>query len=227
MVGDVIIAEPKALIGFAGRRVIKETTRADLPEGFQTSEFLLEHGLIDQIVTRHDLRGRLITLIGHLGAGGIAAKIKERLLEEFNLHTIIRMPETVFEPYTTIATNILFFDKTKPTKEIWYYQMKVSERLRGVTRAKNPKYTKTTPIAYEDFAEIEKWFKNKKKNQNAWKVSVDEIKEYNLDVKNPSDKEETTDLAPHELIDNILKDEEKTLKLLQEVKDLIRKEIPK
>jgi acetyl-CoA carboxylase carboxyl transferase subunit beta len=65
--GDVIIAEPKALIGFAGRRVIKETTRADLPEGFQTSEFLLEHGLIDQIVNRHDLRDRLITLIGHLG----------------------------------------------------------------------------------------------------------------------------------------------------------------
>ena len=61
--GDVILAEPKALIGFAGRRVIKETTRADLPEGFQTSEFLLEHGLIDQIVHRHDLRDRLITLI--------------------------------------------------------------------------------------------------------------------------------------------------------------------
>ena len=65
--GDVIIAEPKALIGFAGRRVIKETTRADLPEGFQTSEFLLEHGLVDQIVARHDLRDRLITLIGQLG----------------------------------------------------------------------------------------------------------------------------------------------------------------
>lgn len=65
--GDVILAEPKALIGFAGRRVIKETTRADLPEGFQTSEFLLERGLIDQIVDRHELRNRLITLISHLG----------------------------------------------------------------------------------------------------------------------------------------------------------------
>jgi acetyl-CoA carboxylase carboxyl transferase subunit beta len=64
--GDVILAEPKALIGFAGRRVIKETTHADLPEGFQTSEFLLEHGLIDQIVTRHEMRDRLISLIGHL-----------------------------------------------------------------------------------------------------------------------------------------------------------------
>jgi acetyl-CoA carboxylase carboxyl transferase subunit beta len=67
--GDVIIAEPKALIGFAGRRVIKETTRADLPEGFQTSEFLLEHGLVDQIVDRHDLRDRLITLMNHLAQG--------------------------------------------------------------------------------------------------------------------------------------------------------------
>ena len=71
--GDVIIAEPKALIGFAGRRVIKETTRADLPEGFQTSEFLLERGLIDQIVHRHDLRDRLISLIGHL-AGHLQTK---------------------------------------------------------------------------------------------------------------------------------------------------------
>lgn len=65
--GDVILAEPRALIGFAGRRVIKETTHADLPEGFQTSEFLLEHGLIDQIVPRHEMRDRLISLINHLG----------------------------------------------------------------------------------------------------------------------------------------------------------------
>ena len=105
--------------------------------------------------------------------------------------------------------------------------MKVDERLRGATRAKNPKYTKSNPIAYEDFAEIQKWLKNKKKNENAWKISVDEIKEYNLDVKNPSDVEETIDLSPHELIDSILKDEEKTTKLLRDVQDLIKKEIPK
>jgi acetyl-CoA carboxylase carboxyl transferase subunit beta len=64
--GDVILAEPGALVGFAGRRVIKETTQADLPEGFQTSEFLLEHGLIDQIVHRKELRERLVTLFGLL-----------------------------------------------------------------------------------------------------------------------------------------------------------------
>jgi acetyl-CoA carboxylase carboxyl transferase subunit beta len=59
--GDIIMAEPKALIGFAGPRVIKETTQRELPEGFQTAEFLLEHGLIDQIVQRHELRDRLIS----------------------------------------------------------------------------------------------------------------------------------------------------------------------
>jgi acetyl-CoA carboxylase carboxyl transferase subunit beta len=61
--GDIIIAEPGAFIGFAGRRVIKETTQEDLPTGFQTAEFLLEHGLIDQIVHRHELRSRIITLL--------------------------------------------------------------------------------------------------------------------------------------------------------------------
>lgn len=63
--GDVILAEPGALIGFAGRRVIKETTQAELPEGFQTSEFLLERGLIDQIVPRHRMRSRIVTLLDH------------------------------------------------------------------------------------------------------------------------------------------------------------------
>jgi acetyl-CoA carboxylase carboxyl transferase subunit beta len=57
--GDLILAEPSALIGFAGPRVIRETTRQELPAGFQTAEFLLEHGLIDQIVRRHQLRSRI------------------------------------------------------------------------------------------------------------------------------------------------------------------------
>ena len=61
--GDVIIAEPEALIGFAGPRVIKETTQQDLPEGFQTSEFLLERGLVDMIVSRLEMRDRLINLM--------------------------------------------------------------------------------------------------------------------------------------------------------------------
>lgn len=64
--GDIILAEPGALIGFAGPRIIKDTTRVDLPEGFQTSEFLLKHGLIDQIVDRMEMRERLVSLLSAL-----------------------------------------------------------------------------------------------------------------------------------------------------------------
>jgi acetyl-CoA carboxylase carboxyl transferase subunit beta len=64
--GDVIIAEPKALIGFAGPRVIEQTIRQKLPEGFQRSEFLLEHGLIDQVVHRKELRRHLTNLLSHM-----------------------------------------------------------------------------------------------------------------------------------------------------------------
>ena len=164
---------------------------------------------------------------GPLFATGVSAKIKEKILKEFNLHTIIRLPETVFEPYTTIATNILFFDKTNLPKRFGIIIMKVDERLRGATRAKNPKYTKSNPITYEDFAEIKKWLKKKTTNEHAWKVSVKDIVNFNLDIKNPADKEESMNLTPRELIDDIIAVEAKILKLLQEVKDLIAKEIPK
>ena len=64
MVGDINIGEPKAMIGFAGPRVIKETIKRDLPEGFQTSEFVMDHGFLDMIVARKDLKERLSTLLG-------------------------------------------------------------------------------------------------------------------------------------------------------------------
>jgi len=218
---DIIMTNPP----FGGEE--EALIAKNLPKDFQTSDTALAFLFYIMESLKKNGRCGIILPNGPLFANGIARKIKEKLLKEFNLHTIIRLPETVFEPYTTIATNILFFDKTKPTNEIWYYQMKVSERLRGVTRAKEPKYTKTNPISYEDFTDVLSWAKKKKQNKNAWKVKVSEIKDYNLDMKNPNDKDETIDLAPHELIDNILKDEEKTLELLREVKDLIKKEIPK
>ena len=65
LLGDLNIAEPDALIGFAGPRVIKETIKKDLPEGFQRSEFLLEHGFLDFIVPRHQLKERLAVVLGH------------------------------------------------------------------------------------------------------------------------------------------------------------------
>jgi len=210
---DVIMTNPP----FGGEEV--SDIAKNLPEGIQTSETAL--GFLIYIMHTLKKNGRcgIILPNGPLFSNGIAGKIKEKLLSEFNLHTIIRLPTSVFAPYTGIATNILFFDKTGPTKEIWYYQMKKREGIKA--------YSKTKPIAFTDLVEVLNWAKNKKPNKNAWKVKVSEIKDFNLDIQNTKDRKETLDLAPHEIIDSILKDELKSLELLQEVKDLIKKEIPK
>ena len=205
----------------------QDSIKRKFPAGYQTKDTALGFLLHCIARTHDDGRCAIILPNGPLFATGIASKIKQKLLEECNLHTIIRLPQTVFEPYTTIATNILFFDKSQPTKEIWYYQMNVPERLRGASRAKNPKFTKSNPILYEDFTEIIKWNKNKQSNQNAWKVSVEDIDDFNLALKNPNENKEILNFTPHELIDNILKDEERTIELLKEIKELIQKEIPK
>lgn len=218
---DIVMTNPP----FGGEE--EEGISANLPVGFQTSDTALAFLLYIMYSLKPGGRCAIILPDGPLFAGGVSTKIKKKLLEEFNLHTIIRLPKTVFEPYTSIATNILFFDKTTPTKEIWYYQMKVSERLRGVTRAKNPKYTKSNPIAYEDFSEIEKWMKKKKTNENAWKVDTKDIHDFNLDSSNPNDVTETVILPPDELIDSFINLRKNMIKAFEDVKTIISKEIPK
>jgi len=156
---------------------------------------------------------------------GVGRKIKEDLINDFNLHTIVRLAGTTFSPLANVDMNVLFFDKTGTTSEIHYYQMSVPDRVRG--RGKNPKYSKTKPPEFEDYAKVLDWMKTRKKDPNAWVVKVEDIKEYNLDLHNPLDVEETIDLSPHELIQQIILDEKKTLSLLEDVEKLIETEIPK
>lgn len=205
---DIIITNPP----FGGE---EETgISSNLPAGMQTSDTAL--AFLQFIMESLKPNGRCAIILpnGPLFAGGIAAKVKQKLLEECNLHTIVRLPNSVFAPYTGIATNILFFEKGKPTSEIWYYQMKLREGLKA--------YNKSNPMIFEDFIDVIKWNKNKKENENAWKVKVEHVLDYNLDIKNPHDVETTLDLLPHELIDKIINDEEKMLDLLKEVKEIIR-----
>jgi type I restriction enzyme M protein len=210
---DIIMTNPP----FGGEE--EAQISKNMPIGMQTADTALAFLLF--IIESLKSTGRCAIILpnGSLFGGGVAAKIKQKLLEKCNLHTIIKLPGSVFSPYTGIATNILFFEKGNPTKEIWYYQMKIRKGLNS--------YSKTKPITYEDFTEVIDWFKNKKENENAWKVKVGDISDYNLDYKNPNEVEEILNLSPHELIDTILKDEENTLQILKEVKELINKEIPK
>ena len=148
-----------------------------------------------------------------------ASLIKEQLMSSCNLHTIIRLPESIFQPYTGIRTNILFFEKTGHTEEIWYYDMPIREGIKG--------YSKTKPPTLDDFATVTEWMKNPEANKLAWKIIPSELKDYNLEIDNPSKTEEGIDLSPHELIAQIISDEKKTLDLLTDVENLINQEIPK
>jgi type I restriction enzyme M protein len=132
---------------------------------------------------------------GFLFGEGVATRIKENLLEKCNLHTIVRLPNGVFAPYTGIKTNLLFFEKGKATKEVWYFEHPYPPGVKS--------YNKTKPINIREFDLEKKWWNKREENQYAWKVSFDEIKKrnYNLDIKNPHAVEEAHNYSSAELID--------------------------
>ena len=121
--------------------------------------------------------------------------LKERLLNECNLHTIVKLPAGVFAPYTSITTNILFFDKTESTKEIWYYDVPLPEGYRS--------FSKTKPFKSIHLDGVRKWWNDRNKEDlNSYKVSMDEVisKEYNLDFKNPNKLVEEKEYTLDELL---------------------------
>ena len=121
--------------------------------------------------------------------------LKERLLNECNLHTIVKLPAGVFAPYTSITTNILFFDKTESTKEIWYYDVPLPEGYRS--------FSKTKPFKSIHLDGVRKWWNDRNKEDlNSYKVSIDEVvsKEFNLDFKNPNKLVEEKEYTLDELL---------------------------
>jgi len=116
---------------------------------------------------------------GTLSGEGVKTRIKEALLAECNLHTIVRLPNGVFNPYTGIRTNLLFFTKGQPTTEVWYYEHPYPPGAKS--------YNKGKPIRIEEFEPERTWWKARVESERAWRVSIDQIKasNYNLDLKNP------------------------------------------
>ncbi|MBB6401592.1 type I restriction enzyme M protein [Methanococcus maripaludis] len=151
---------------------------------------------------------------GFLFGEGVKTNIKEKLLSEFNLHTIVRLPNGVFNPYTGINTNLLFFDNTGPTKDIWYFEHPLPEGYKN--------YTKTKPIKISEF-DLEKAWWNDRENEEfsscSWKVSANEIikRNYNLDIKNPNNLEEIVEKSSKELLEQLKNSNEITNKLINEI----------
>src|SRR2546423_6044816 len=143
-------------------------------------------------------RAALVVPNGTLFGDGIAARIKEELLREFNLHTIVRLPNGVFAPYTGIPTNLLFFDRGGPTREVWYYEHPLPEGRKS--------YSKTAPVQSEEFAPCVAWWKERVENERAWRVPAREILESgcNLDRKNPRGAADYEHMPPQQLVEGIL-----------------------
>lgn len=196
----------------------------NFPEDKQTSETaLLFLQLIMRKLKRGPKPGRAAVVVpnGALFGDGICARIKEEMLTAFNLHTIVRLPQGVFEPYTPIQTNLLFFDRSGPTDMIWYHEQPLPEGRK--------KYTKTSPLQYEEFGDLLKWFKAAKRRENAhaWKVKAKDVlaNSCNLDIKNPHGAEALEHLPPEHLADSIAAKSRRIGEIMDEIKAILAKPV--
>jgi type I restriction enzyme M protein len=213
---DVILTNPP----FGGEE--ERGILNNFPADKQTSETaLLFLQLIMRKLRRGDKPGRAAVVVpnGTLFGDGVCGRIKEELLKEFNLHTIVRLPNGVFAPYTSIPTNLLFFDRSGPTKHVWYYEQPLPEGRKN--------YTKTAPIQFEEFADCLAWWPAKKRveNDRAWKVPAADLlaNGCNLDVKNPRGKEDLAHLPPEQLVEDILAKELRIAEILREIQGVLEK----
>ena len=156
----------------------------NFPRSFQTKETADLFLVLILKLLRPGGKGAIVLPDGSLFGEGVKTRIKERLLEECNLHTIVRLPNGVFAPYTGINTNLLFFTKGEPTREVWYFEHPLPPDRK--------QYSKTRPIEIAEFDLEKAWWHDREENEHAWVVAIDEIKarNYNLDIKNPHAVEE-------------------------------------
>ncbi|HRN70009.1 MAG TPA: class I SAM-dependent DNA methyltransferase [Candidatus Woesebacteria bacterium] len=203
---DVVVTNPP----FGG--IEQEMIKKGFPTQYQTSEtadlFLI---MIIELLKSGGKAG-IVLPDGSLTGDGVKARIREKMLTDCNLHTIIRLPNSVFAPYATVATNLLFFTKGEPTKEVWYYEHTLPEGQKS--------YSKTKPIQFEEFEPIKKWWNNREESEVAWKVSIEDLKktDFNLDIKNPNRKEEVIEYTSAELIKKLEDSFAESQKLLEEIR---------
>lgn len=203
---DVILTNPP----FGGEE--EKTVQANFPADKQTSEtaWLFLQLVIRQL--RDGGRCGIVVPNGLLFGAGVGARIKKQLLTECNLHTVVRLPDGVFEPYTAIPSNLLFFEKGTRTKEVWFYEIPPPEGRK--------KYSKTKPMRFEEFADCQAWWGAREENERAWRVPVGDLEatEFNLDLRNPHGPEDLAHRPPAELVAELIETEREILGLLEDLR---------
>ncbi len=216
---DVILTNPP----FGGEE--EKGIQGNFPEDKQTSETaLLFLQLIMRKLRRQPKPGRAAVVVpnGVLFGDGVCARIKGDLLLEFNLHTIVRLPNGVFAPYTSIPTNLLFFDRSGPSKDVWFYEQPLPEGRKN--------YSKTQPLQFEEFGDCLKWWTHRQEGERAWKMTAADLLEYgsdgsiaavNLDRRNPRAKEDIAHLPPEQLVASILEKEGRIAEIIGNIHKLL------
>jgi len=206
---DVVVTNPP----FGGTE--EPGIEMNFPSVFRTRETADLFLVLIMKLLRDEGRCGMVLPDGFFFGEGAKTRIKEKLLSEFNLHTIVRLPNGVFNPYTGIRTNLLFFEKGKPTKEIWYFEHPYPEGCKS--------YNKTKPIRIEEFNLEKEWWNNRENDkfgQYCWKVPIDELKKrnYNMDVSNPKNTDQIEKMTSKEFIELLEKSMTDNVKLLEQIK---------
>lgn len=207
---NVILANPP----FGG--IVANNNENNFPQSFRTKESADLFLILMIHLLKKDGRAGIVLPDGSLTGDGVKQRVRQKLLEDCNLHTIIRLPNTVFQPYAMVSTNLLFFEKGKSTKDIWYYE----HRLPAGQKA----YSKTKPIQIKEFEPIKKWWNKRKESEVAWKVNIKTIIErnYDLDIKNPTKQEEEHEYNTQELMQLLDKSFAKSNNLLNQLKQAVK-----
>ena len=206
---DCIVTNPP----FGGME--EDGIEQNFPRKYQTRETAdLFMALIMHLLKSDGGRAAIILPDGFLFGEGVKTTLKKELLADFNLHTIVRLPNGVFSPYTGIKTNLLFFEKGAPTKQVWFFEHPYPPGYKS--------YSKSKPLTIGEFEREKKWWNNRRQNEYAWKVSLAEIEErnYNLDFKNPHVVEEPAG-DPEEL----LREYEELNRQLMATRDRLKQEL--
>lgn len=176
---DVILANPPFGASIA------DGVETNFPASFRCKESADLFVILMLQLLKPQGRCAIVLPDGSITGEGVKARIREKLLTDANLHTIIRLPQSTFFP-ATVSTNLLFFEKGSPTKEIWYYEHRLPEGQKS--------YSKKKIIQFEEFAPIIEWWDNRVENEVAWKVNVEDLQDWNLDIKNPINQVSETEL---------------------------------
>lgn len=210
---DVILTNPP----FGGRE--EDGIESNFPAHFRTKETAdLFLALFIRLLKKGG-RAAIVLPDGSLFGEGVKTRLKEHLLTECNLHTIVRLPNSVFKPYASIGTNLLFFEKGEPTQDVWFFEHRVPEGQKA--------YSMTRPIRVEHLQGCVDWWggaerKNRQETEQAWKVTIDEIKArgYNLDFKNPHTVADDHG-DPEELLKLLEESEQRTAQLRDQLKEIL------